>query len=276
VQWSETTIYQFTGNTDAWAGSVTAFDSAGNLYGISTYGGAYGNGAVFEITPSQGGWTEKILYNFPGGADGGGPNSLLIGHDGNLYGTGWSGVYPYAGIVFQLVPSGGGRTENVLYSFTGTTDGSQPAGLVQDGSGNLYGFSICDNWEENYCGYYNDYYGLIFSLTPSGSGWIFNVIYSNWNDCDGYKNLFHALAVDAAGNLYAAEGGSDVQCGQQGCYFNFCGKVLTRGRFLISGNADVFQNLTSDANGNLYGTTWTCGSLGTPFRNGGMVWQYSP
>ncbi len=66
--WNETTIYQFTGNTDAWGGSVSAFDSAGNLYGVSGAGGAYGAGAVFELTPSQGSWTEKILYSFTGGA----------------------------------------------------------------------------------------------------------------------------------------------------------------------------------------------------------------
>jgi len=54
--------------------------------------------------------------------------------------------------VFQLAPSGGAWTENILYAFTGTTDGSQPAGLVQDPSGNLYGFSICDNWVKTIVG----------------------------------------------------------------------------------------------------------------------------
>ena len=156
-------------------------------------------------------------------------------------------VSPYAGIVFQLVPSGSGWTENVLYSFTGTTDGSQPAGLVQDPSGNLYGFSICDNWDEDYCGYYNDYYGLIFSLQPSGSGWIFNVIYSNWSDCDGYKNLFNALTVDAAGGLYAAEGGDDAYCQFGGnCYTLHCGKIIAVGSHtpLVAGDANIFWNIT--------------------------------
>jgi len=281
--WNETTIYQFTGNTDAWAGSVTAFDSAGNLYGISSGGlyqgsGANGAGAVFELTPSQGGWTEKIIYNFPGGNNGvAAPNSLLIGQDGNLYGTAEWGPNGF-GVVFQLVPSGGGWTGNILYAFTGTTDGSQPAGLVQDPSGNLIGFSICDNWGESYCGYYDDYYGLIFSLAPSGSGWIFNVIYSNWNDCDGYKNLFNALTV-AAGGVYAAEGGDDVSCEPGGnCYGWHCGKIIAVDSHtpLVAGDANIFWNITSDAKGKLYGTTGTCGGLGTPFRNGGMVWQYSP
>ena len=46
-------------------------------------------------------------------------------------------------------------------------------------------------------------------------------------------------------------------------------------RFLVSGGADIFENLTSDANGNLYGTTDTCG-FESPLRTSGMIWQYSP
>ncbi len=87
--WNETTIYQFTSEADT--GAIKAFDSAGNLYGIS--GGAYGQGGVFELTPSQGSWTEKILYSFTGGSNGSSPNSLLLGHDGNLYGTAAGGGY---------------------------------------------------------------------------------------------------------------------------------------------------------------------------------------
>jgi uncharacterized repeat protein (TIGR03803 family) len=157
--WNETTIYQFTGNTDAGGGTVTAFDSAGNLYGISGSGGAYGPGAVFELSPSQGGWTEKVLYSFTGGSDGGGPNSLLVGHDGNLYGTagyggnnGCANGYAQCGVVFQLVPSGGGWTENVIYAFTGSgSDGWSPGGLIQDATGGLIGSSICPSTGGSQC-----------------------------------------------------------------------------------------------------------------------------
>ena len=273
--WDEETIYQFTSNTDAWGGSIAAFDSAGNLYGFSGGGGAYGAGAVFELTPAQGGWTEKILYSFTGGNDGW-PNSLLVGHDGNLYGTAGGGLG--WGVVFQLVPSSGGWTENILYSFTNTTDGSQPGGLVQSPSGTLYGFSVCDGYYGSYCTPFWDYYGLVFSLQSSDSGWTFNVIYNNSGDCNEWRNYINALAIDAAGNLYIAEGGDDAQCDYGGCYFNHCGqiKALSGGPTLVSGNANIFWNLTSDVNGNLYGTTGSCGTLGTPFRNGGMIWQASP
>jgi hypothetical protein len=285
--WNETTIYQFTGNTDAWGGTVTAFDSAGNLYGIGN-GGAYGAGAVFELTPSSGGWTEQILYSFSG-SNGSVPNSLLMGHDGNLYGTaGGGGVYGY-GAVFQLVLSAGGWTENVLYNFTGLSDGYGPGGLIQDSQGTLYGFSICYTPEQNYCGIPLDLVerGLIFAMSPSGSGWSFNVIYNAYNeegfseDCVFMSNLpsilIRGLTLDAAGNLYDAEGGSLGFCLPQECQELSCGQIVnvSSGEILVTGTSDIFENITSDANGNLYGTTSTCG-FESPLRTSGMIWQYSP
>ena len=272
--WDETTIYQFKNNIDAWAGSVVAFDSAGNLYGFSSSNGAYGAGTVFELSPAQGPWTEKILYRFTG-ADGS-PSSLVVGHDGNLYGTAGGGAY-HVGEVFQLMPSAGGWTKNILYSFTNTTDGSQPGGLVQSPSGTLYGFSVCDGVNSGYCTPFNDYFGLVFSLQPSDSGWMFNVIYNNSGDCNYWRNFINALAIDEGGGVYLAEGGDDVQCDYRGCYFNHCGIIKGLGGApLVSGNANIFWNLTSDAKGNLYGSTNACGGLGTVHRNGGMIWKYSP
>ena len=40
------------------------FDTAGNLYGTTGGGGAFGDGTVFELTPGTGAfWTEKILHH---------------------------------------------------------------------------------------------------------------------------------------------------------------------------------------------------------------------
>jgi uncharacterized repeat protein (TIGR03803 family) len=275
--WNETTIYEFTSLTDAWGGTVTAFDSGGNLYGISggngyfPQGGAYGQGAIFELTPSQGSWTEKILYSFTGGNDGAGPTSLLLGGDGNLYGTARGGGLSASGVVFQLVPSAGGWTENVLYNFSGgATDGGYPGELIQDSHGNFYGFSECDitgggcgGW-----GYWGE--GLIFELSSSGGG--FNVIYNSIDWCPSQWSSFSALTVDPTGNLYAAAAG--YGCNQNGCNYD-CTAVgsVPSNTPLIWGQNFVFGNLTSDAKGNLYGTTDTC-AFGNP--TDGMVWQYSP
>ncbi|MGO9306079.1 MAG: choice-of-anchor tandem repeat GloVer-containing protein [Candidatus Korobacteraceae bacterium] len=275
--WNETTIYQFGSRWDE-LGRPTTFDSAGNLYGISAGGGpGESPGSVFELTPSSGGWTENLLTTFNDGSQGVDPTSLLLGYDGNLYGTAGGGDGMY-GIVFQLVPSGSGWWLNGVYQFTGRTDGYSPTGLVQDSLGNLYGFSMC--WQDsytNYCGggVSGNEYGLIFKLTPAGGGWNFSVIYSNAQDCGGTQATFHGLTIRGLGNLFAAEGGSDYTCTNGSCYQNNCGKVIAvpSGTPLVSGNADIFANITSDKNGNLYGATSTCGSSsGTD----GMIWQYSP
>jgi len=292
--WDVTTIYQFTSSADAAGGTATAFDSAGNLYGISSNNGAYGHGAVFELTPSQGSWTEKVLYSFTGGSDGGYPSSLVVGHDGNLYGTTYyggnqvnCGFASSCGVVFQLVPSAGGWTENVIHAFTGNDpDGWGPYGLVTDAGGTLHGVSYCYFYPLGGCSSSGGIQvtGVLFSLSQSDGGWAFSNVYTigRQSECDYIVNVtYHSLALGPGGNLYATEGGGDINesCGPNGCtyYEYFCGGVVTafNNQFLVSGYADIFENLSADANGNLYGTTSTCG-FGTPSRTNGMIWQYSP
>jgi len=126
--WTETTLHFFTGNQDGSnpnAGVI--FDKAGNLYGMTQSGGKYSSGTIFELTPSNGSWTESILYNFTGGKDGGFPAAgVVIDRNGNLFGTAFNGGTLGYGTVFQLTPSAGAWTQTVLYSFTGGNDGALP------------------------------------------------------------------------------------------------------------------------------------------------------
>ena len=129
------------------------FDGAGNLYGTTPFGGMYGMGTVFRLTPSNGQWTETVLYDFcpqlQNCVDGAGPRSgLIFDAAGNLYGTTYAGgVYskpedPIGGVVFELTPQPDGSwIETVLHSFGNGEDGSGPfiSGLVFDDTGNLYG-----------------------------------------------------------------------------------------------------------------------------------------
>ena len=84
-------------------------DAAGNLYSTSSQDGAYGYGNVFKLTPSNGSWTYTDLYDFTGGADGGGPTALVFAADGNLYGfaenggSGSSCAYG-CGTIFEITP----------------------------------------------------------------------------------------------------------------------------------------------------------------------------
>ena len=94
--------------TDGWgpvAGLI--FDTPGNLYGTTEYGGADGSGTVFELTPTAGGvWTEKVLHNFNNnGTDGYDLYASLISDAaGNLYGTTYQGGAHGGGTVFELTP----------------------------------------------------------------------------------------------------------------------------------------------------------------------------
>ena len=141
--WTETVLYDFTGGGDGATpyGGRPIFDGAGNLYGTAFGGGLTncpgGCGLVYELVPSNGGWTEKILYSFTGKPDGASPwAGVIFDQSGNLYGTTeFGGAYGY-GTVFELIPSGSGWTEKVLYSFQNQPDGGQPyAGLIFDSSG---------------------------------------------------------------------------------------------------------------------------------------------
>ena len=142
---TEQTLYNFTGPADGNSPlSTLVMDAAGDLYGTTFTGGAYGAGEVFEVSPDgNGGWTEAVLYSFTGGADGANPYyaDVIFDKAGNLYGTTVGGGANNLGVVFELSPNGsGGWTETVLHSFAGGIDGTNPySGLVLDPFGNLYG-----------------------------------------------------------------------------------------------------------------------------------------
>jgi uncharacterized repeat protein (TIGR03803 family) len=154
----ETVLYSFTeGEGDGenpYAGLVLA---AGNLYGTTYYGGAYGQGTVFKVSTKG---KETVLYNFGNPElmfDGAFPFAGLVrDSSGNLYGTTYGGGASDSGTVFMVDATG---NETVLYSFTGTGgDGSEPYGdLVRDKQGNLYGTTYKGGAH---------LFGIVYKLTP--------------------------------------------------------------------------------------------------------------
>ena len=131
-------------------------DSAGNFYGTTYGGGAYGYGVVYELD-AQG--HETVLYTFTGGTDGGNPQAGVTRDSaGNLYGTTYgSGAHGY-GVVYKVDTAG---HETVLYSFTGGADGANPsAGVIQAPSGNLYGTTYYGGTASQ---------GVVYELDTSGN-----------------------------------------------------------------------------------------------------------
>ncbi len=264
---TESALYSFAGGSDPklpYAGLI--FDKAGNLYGTTEFGGTNGQGTVFEITPTSSGWTETVLYNFTGSADGGQPfASLIFDSAGNLYGTtnfgGSSNCNMGCGTVFKLTPGSGGWTESVLYAFTGGTDGREPyARLRFDTAGSLYGTTLLGGNIGSVC---SEGCGTVFKLKPGTSGWTESVLYAFQGAGDGAAP-YDGLALDAAGNLYgtAYTGGASAD----GVIFKlspgssgWTESVLHTFKGLSDGKYP-YGDLILDAAGNLYGTAFQGGS----------------
>jgi uncharacterized repeat protein (TIGR03803 family) len=190
AKFASTLLHTYTKSLDGCPTGNLLRDDAGNLYGVTQDGGAYGWGSVFELSPSDSGWTETILYSFQGQADGGAPYSELISDGaGNLYGTA-SASTVNAGTVFELSPSESGWTYQVLHTFTGGKDGGQPvAALTFDHAGNLYGGTAS---------YGSKGGGTIFEMMPAGGTWKYHVLHS----LTGNDGPVASLAIGTTGTLF--------------------------------------------------------------------------
>jgi hypothetical protein len=124
-------------------GGAVREDAAGNLFGVTSAGGAEFRGIVFKLTPAAGGgWTESILHIFDE-TKGDGPVALIEDGNGGFYGTaeggGETSCNGGCGLVFDLRPTSTGWEETVLHRFSGLFDGSLPNALYVDASGNIFG-----------------------------------------------------------------------------------------------------------------------------------------
>ena len=270
--WTETVLYRFQGGTDgANPSGDVIFDRAGNLYGTTQYGGDLSDpcelggpgtcGTVYELIPSNGGWTERVLHRFNSEPDGNQPRGgVIFDNAGNLYGT-TAYFFPgdYLGTVFQLTPSGSGWTETILFTFPaqGSYGLIPVAGLIFDNSGNLYGATTTDP--------------SVFKLTPSGGSWSISLLHSFTSNNGPYASLL----MDAAGDLYGTTVGDGPY--QEGTVFKLSpsgdGYSYTSLHDFTGGSDGglPYSSLVMDGNGNLYGTASRGGT-----NNAGVVFQVSP
>ena len=260
-----TSIYKFCSQPNCADGSnpyALSLGSDGNFYGTAQNGGSYansifGSGTIFKVSP---GGEFTLLHTFCSDAscsDGQYPRGLLLGRDGNFYGTTESGGANAAGTLFRMSP-GGEITE--VYSFCSSTacaDGGGPfLPPVQATDGNFYGTTAGGGADNG---------GVIYQLTPSGA---YEVLY---NFCDPTTpncpdgSYLPTIAQGADGNLYGTtETGGTYN---NGVVFRLtsAGDYTVLHSFLSGQSGFPVPPLMLASDGNLYGTT-----------GGGTSWSWGP
>lgn len=282
--WTETVLYRFTGGASDGAEPKAdlIFDTKGNLYGTTPYGGIgcepTGCGTVFELTPqTDGTWKETLLHLFAGGDnDGASPwAKVTLDAAGNLYGTTVYGAYRSAcnyssgcGAVFELTPNAHGKwNEKLLYAFAGARGSDPEGGLILDSAGNLYGTTTGGGEFRG---------GTAFELIHGA--WTHKILHSfHFNHKHYHKDGDEpsaTLVMDQSGNLY----GTTVSGGAYGPFGIVFELTLTNGQWTetvlhsFDNNGEdglvPYSNLVLDSAGNLYGTTsgGGTGGYGTVFE----------
>jgi uncharacterized repeat protein (TIGR03803 family) len=188
-----TTMYSFNGPDGQNPFGALLLGPYGNLVGMTYVGGAYGQqvngyGTVFSIVPRG---TFTTLQSFDG-TDGQNPEqAVVLGNDGNYYGTTRLGGAIGDGVVFMMSPSG---VITPLHSFDGINDGEWViAGVAQGADGSFYGTT--------YTGATN-FVGTVFRVSRSGE---FSTIHT-FAGSDG-ANSVAAPILGPDGNLYGTTGG---------------------------------------------------------------------
>jgi uncharacterized repeat protein (TIGR03803 family) len=224
-------------------------DAQGNWYGVTAFGGAFNQGAIFKVTP-QG--NETVLYSFPVEASYGSISTLARDSAGNLYGYNFLD----SGSLFKLAPDG---TYTVVYNFcslSNCVDGVEPSGgPILKSDGNLYGIAQLGGTSKNCDGGC----GVVFKVTPEGQE---TVLHSFTGGKDG-SDPFAKLTQDSQGNLYGTTylGGANnngtvfkvTNAGKESVLYSFC---------LLSGCLNLgypVGPVALDAAGNIFGVT----SVGT-------------
>ncbi len=282
-----TTIYTFKDKgdgSDPAAGLVLGPD--GNFYGTTpSIPGGQGVGTVFRVTPAG---VLTTIHQFSAldansvNADGADPESaLLLGADGNFYGTTTHGGANASGTIYRITPEG---VLTSLHSFThtSTTDfyGPQTA-LVQDASGNFYGTVQQATPNDSYP--FGDIInGAVFKMTPAGEVTLLHAFPGGTNGGQPSQ-----LLLGADGNLYGLT--SSINTVFEGIDFipiadstafqiTPDGTFTTLHDFTTDGSQFDFDllpsPLTQGTDGNFYGTSTYAGPYAATSRS--TVFRLTP
>jgi len=278
--WTYNVLYSFGPYPDSGDGvgpnSTLVFDKQHNLYGTTSEGGNagcfQGCGIVFELSPiTGGGWKEQVIHAFEtNGTDGELPTGgVIVGSDGDLYGTTQNGGTAGSGVLYQLKYSLSKKEwiESLVHQFIGGSDGSFPINVVLiEDRGSLYGTTEGGGANSQ---------GTVFQTQFSKkTGWQTTILYSFGPQYSGNGMLPEAgVTMDRKGNLYGTTfyGGAYYYYGtvfklSKSKNDKWAGTVL----YSFTGGADGFypEARITIENGWLYGTTTNGGDgSGVVFQN---------
>jgi hypothetical protein len=276
---AESVLHSFSGGTDGGfpSGAVTGINE-GVLYGVTAQGGdlsgcgGQGCGVVYELDPPATGrttWTEQILYQFKGGADGAVPLAgLLLDKTGALYGTTSQGggggdchSYPSSfekgsligcGTIFKLTPPARGGsvwTETVLHRFNGHDGRAPTASLLMEKTGALYGVTKWGGIGECGIGLNSfDQSGIYGYSYITGCGTAFRLTPPTARATVWTETILHRFVSESP---------------------SFDGYITTDAAVPLAG-------LVTDRSGTLYGTTFYGGEPGYRGYRFGTVFSLSP
>lgn len=245
-------------------------DAAGDLFGTTEFGGASGDGTVFEITRVGGGYvsTPNTLASFTG-SNGQWPRAGLISDAaGDLFGTtAYGGAYDIGaggtsgdGTVFEIAKTSSGYASapTTLANFN-ATDGQTPqAGLMIDAAGDLFGTTEFGGTNDA---------GTVFEIPKTASGYAGTpTTLINFNFTDGEEPQ-SGLISDAAGNLFGTTAGGGAS--GLGTVFElartgggYAGAPTVLANFAGANGSYPVGNLIADSNGDIFGTTYFGGANG--------------
>lgn len=265
-----TVLYNFCAQTNCTDGGdpiqppVQGMD--GNFYGMTAVkgdvflctSGYSGCGVIYRITPAG---KYSVIHTFDQ-ANGANPyDQLLLGTDGNFYGTTFyggtiNGKYNGNGVIFRVTPQGAYTPLYVFCAQNNCLDGGQPiAGLVQGTDGNFYGTTTVGGTHL----FSNFFGGTIFKMTPSGQ---FTILYNfcAQSNCSDGGQASGGLIQGTDGNFY----GTTQVGGANGNGTIF--QITPEGQYTVLHNFDFTDGnapqspLTQGTNGILYGQAYDGGT----------------
>ncbi|MGP8214596.1 MAG: choice-of-anchor tandem repeat GloVer-containing protein [Bacteroidia bacterium] len=296
------TLVSFDSNTTGetpYGSLIQAYD--GNLYGMTSQGGAHKSGTIFRCTTSG---TLTVLATFDSATDGKYPyGDLIQAADSNFYGLTSKGGSAGKGIMFKCTRAG---VITKMIDFNNTIGITPTGSLLQTTDGSLYGMTDKGGFagfgtifKTDLSGKLTTAYtmgglpigntpfgnlmeasdGNIFGMTYNGGKWDRGTIFKysasgtlttliTFNDTNGaYPQGSLIQATD--GNLYGmtSAGGANnhgtlFQCSEKGVF-----NTLVNFDSITNG-CSPFGSLLQATDGNLYGMTYSGGSAsdGTLFK----------